>query len=394
MFDYQVFDGNNAEPGLDTGTVTITITPDNNDPPAITLTPRNPTFFATNNSVDLYSNVTAVLEGSPSPDDADQLVLTVTNVTQGADEKLVVDGTAVELTNGNNENTPARRVIGVSVSGRARRDRHHHPRRRIRRERARVYDRRLRYQTSTRPRLSHGSSPSSRRATTALPTIPDAVAELHRKPAGLAHDYLGQHRGRAANLSSTLANQIAVRPAISSERSRRGPLRHVPEHCYVPADGGFARRLDTNDFEDVYLRDRVNGTTVRASLADDESQANGHSYGSSVSDDGARVVFISQATNLVAGDTNFRADVFLRTSGTTTARVNLGVAGAQDDGGAGQAEISGNGLFVAFTSTGTNLVATDTNGHQDIFLRNLTTNMTTLISQRRWVLRGRRRSRL
>lgn len=69
---------------------------------------------------------------------------------------------------------------------------------------------------------------------------------------------------------------------------------------------------DTNGVRDVYLRDLQSGTTVRVSVAADGSQSNAVSFAPDVDDDGAKVSFTSQATNLVAGDTNGREDVFVR----------------------------------------------------------------------------------
>ncbi len=68
---------------------------------------------------------------------------------------------------------------------------------------------------------------------------------------------------------------------------------------------------DTNGVADVFLRDLRAGTTVRASLAADGGQGNGGSYNGVVSWDGRHVAFASMATNLVPGDTNGVSDAFL-----------------------------------------------------------------------------------
>jgi len=64
---------------------------------------------------------------------------------------------------------------------------------------------------------------------------------------------------------------------------------------------------DTNANNDVFLRDRTAGTTVRVSVASDGSQGNGMSRDPCVSNDGRYVAFDSSATNLVSGDTNAAA---------------------------------------------------------------------------------------
>ncbi|MEV4724593.1 TolB family protein, partial [Micromonospora humida] len=69
---------------------------------------------------------------------------------------------------------------------------------------------------------------------------------------------------------------------------------------------------DTNGVPDVFLRDLRAGTTVRVSLSAGGRQANDHSYQGAVTPDGRQVAFASGATNLVPGDTNGVIDVFLR----------------------------------------------------------------------------------
>jgi Tol biopolymer transport system component len=102
--------------------------------------------------------------------------------------------------------------------------------------------------------------------------------------------------------------------------------------------------------------------------------------GISVSADGTLVAFVSGSPSLVAGDTNGVRDVFVRNlvTGTTT-RVSLG-AGGQANGASSNARISGDGRFVVFTSLAANLVAGDTNSVADVFERDLATGQTTRVS--------------
>ena len=102
--------------------------------------------------------------------------------------------------------------------------------------------------------------------------------------------------------------------------------------------------------------------------------------GISVSADGTLVAFVSGSPNLVAGDTNGVRDVFVRNlvTGTTT-RASLG-SGGQANGASSNARISADGRFVVFTSLATNLVAGDTNGAADVFERDLATGQTTRVS--------------
>jgi Tol biopolymer transport system component len=147
----------------------------------------------------------------------------------------------------------------------------------------------------------------------------------------------------------------------------------------------FATNLvlnDTNGLTDVFLRDRQAGTTVRVSVGAGGAQATGGtSEKASVSADGRYVTFISDAPNLVAGDTNDNDDLFVRDvqSGTTT-RVNVGAGGVQSNGAAVTATISGDGRYIAFVESATNLVAGDTNGQLDVFVRDRQTATTTRVS--------------
>ncbi len=124
---------------------------------------------------------------------------------------------------------------------------------------------------------------------------------------------------------------------------------------------------DTNGAWDIFVRDLQAGTTERVSVATDGTQANADSYGPSISDDGRYVVFRSNATNLVEGDTNDRWDIFLhdRQTGVTT-RINL--APGEADNHSYAPVISGDGRFAAFESDATNLVPGDANGARDVFL--------------------------
>ncbi|MEN3359519.1 MAG: TolB protein [Mycobacteriales bacterium] len=127
---------------------------------------------------------------------------------------------------------------------------------------------------------------------------------------------------------------------------------------------------DTNGTADVFVRDLRYGTTNRISRSGTGGQGNSYSSGPALSADGRYVAFTSAASNLVAGDSNARSDVFVRDVRIgATYRVSLGTADAQPDGNSTAASISADGQFVAFTSAGTNLVAGDANGVADGFVR-------------------------
>lgn len=139
---------------------------------------------------------------------------------------------------------------------------------------------------------------------------------------------------------------------------------------------------DQNSARDIFVRDRQTGVTSLISKSSGGAQGDGVSENPSISENGRYVAFDSLATNLVANDTNDSQDVFVhdRQNGTTV-RVSLSSGGVQGDETSWNAAISGDGEWVAFASIATTLVSGDTNGFQDIFLRDLVNNQTYRVSE-------------
>ena len=141
---------------------------------------------------------------------------------------------------------------------------------------------------------------------------------------------------------------------------------------------------DTNAQPDVFRHDRNTKNTLRVSIGS-VGEGNNQSLLSTVSDNGL-VAFISQASNLVAGDTNATLDIFVRnTSANNTRRVSVSTAGVQGNGQSGvtwRPQISGSGRYIAFESNATNLVANDTNATTDIFVRDRDQTKTRRVSVR------------
>lgn len=136
---------------------------------------------------------------------------------------------------------------------------------------------------------------------------------------------------------------------------------------------------DTNGAPDIFVA--ASGLIARASIAPDGTQANGPSREPDLSADGRRLVFTSDADNLVAGDSNGRADVFVRDLETgVTSLVSGAPQGAAARGTARAPAISPDGGFVSFTSSAANLVPTDRNGVSDVFVADLSAATTRLVS--------------
>ncbi len=131
---------------------------------------------------------------------------------------------------------------------------------------------------------------------------------------------------------------------------------------------------DNNSSLDVFLHDRLTAATERVSLATGGAEGSADSVlgaRQAISDDGRYVLFASRAANLVPGDTNGLLDVFLRDRiAATTERVSVAADDSEAAGDSGPlAAVAANGRFVAFNSAASNLVPDDTNGQNDIFVR-------------------------
>jgi hypothetical protein len=127
---------------------------------------------------------------------------------------------------------------------------------------------------------------------------------------------------------------------------------------------------DTNGLYDVFVRDRSKGVTERVSLDSSGAEANGDSWDGWISSDGSIVAFGSVASNLVPGDLNATSDAFVRDRSTgITSRVSVDSSGGEANNSSPCVTISADGRVASFFSYATNLVAGDTNGFADVFVR-------------------------
>jgi Tol biopolymer transport system component len=168
--------------------------------------------------------------------------------------------------------------------------------------------------------------------------------------------------------------------------SGSGGAQAIGGACFSPAisaDGRFVAFVsaadnlvddDTNGQTDVFVRDRLLQRTSLVSVSTAYGQSNDGSYAPSISADGRFVAFYSYATNLVGGDSNNRADVFVRDRGSpgiimaSTFRVSVSTSLVQANESSYSPSISADGWSVAFHSDATNLVSGDTNGERDVFV--------------------------
>ncbi|MCW2506716.1 MAG: domain protein beta Propeller, partial [Actinomycetia bacterium] len=208
-------------------------------------------------------------------------------------------------------------------------------------------------------------------ATNVVPGDTNAAADIFRRDlrTGAVIRISVSTAGKEGNNSST-------EPSISADG------RYV---SFV-SPGDLGDPGDQDAYHDVYVRDTVAGTTTRVSLTPDGKSPNGDSEHATISADGNVVTFVSRASNLVAGDTNGKADLFVRNLTTgRTSLVDVAADGTQADRGAtggtfDKPRLSADGRYVSFSTDATNLVPGDTNGKTDVFVRDTEAGTTTLVS--------------
>ena len=186
---------------------------------------------------------------------------------------------------------------------------------------------------------------------------------------------------------------------VSVNRAGTDSGNSLSQNPVLSADGHFVAfaseasdlvAIDTNGTSDIFVRDLKTGTTTLVSVNQAGTDSgNGISIeGYRFSENGRFVGFVSGASDLVATDTNGTVDVFVRDlKRRTTTLVSVNQAGTDSgnefSGGVEAPALSADGRFVAFRSLASDLVATDTNGADDVFVRDLKMKTTTLVSVNR-----------
>jgi hypothetical protein len=138
---------------------------------------------------------------------------------------------------------------------------------------------------------------------------------------------------------------------------------------------------DTDQFADIYVKDLATGDITLASTSDTGIKGNNDSIGASLSDDGTKVAFYSNATNLDPADKDAVFDVYVKDLSTGA----LTLASTSDAGTKGndyglEPFLSGDGTKVAFRSSATNLDPADTDSFDDVYVKDLSTGDLTLAS--------------
>lgn len=175
-----------------------------------------------------------------------------------------------------------------------------------------------------------------------------------------------------------LRNRTTSSTFLLSATQSNEPGSDTSRDALISADGRVAVFLtrapnllgrNPESFFQVLAREIPSGRLTTISRASDGSLSNGGSFGIALSDNGRRVAFISQATNLVAIDENGVADAFVADFDTGQIRlVSQTAAGGQINRGVHSIALSGDGLWLAFSTDATNVVSMDTFGKHQVYL--------------------------
>ncbi len=196
---------------------------------------------------------------------------------------------------------------------------------------------------------------------------------------------------------TTALGQSPATGLITTNNAGNGSANSGSFSASVSADGRFVAFVsaatnlvpnDTNGRDDVFVRDRQTGQTKMVSINfAGTGGGDQHSSTPTITPDGRYVVFSTSSSNLVADDptTLLYGAIFVRDLQlNVTKLVTRNFTGdRRANGTSGWNEplaISANGRFIAFNSSSTDLVANDTNNHRDIFVRDMQTSTTTLVS--------------
>jgi Tol biopolymer transport system component len=197
--------------------------------------------------------------------------------------------------------------------------------------------------------------------------------------------------GDANGVSDVFAYDVGtarlVRESVSSGQTDADGASWAPS---ISDDGRFITfesfatnivNTEMNGHSGIFVRDRRRLETRLITIGLDGGPANGNSYGAAISRSGRFVAFVSEASNLVAGDTNGKSDIFLADIRKhSIQRVSVSSDGDEANGFSASPAISATGRFIAFTSLASNLVALDSNGELDTFKRDVVRMKTVMSS--------------
>lgn len=206
----------------------------------------------------------------------------------------------------------------------------------------------------------------------AFPSYSSRLVEgdLNASPDTFVRD-LGAGTTRLVSASTEGTQQICAEVPGLSILGCVGPTSISHNGRYISFVSGAPNLVvpDTNLQPDLFLKDMRTGVLRRVSVSSEGVESNGRVGQAVMSQDGRFILFDSDASNLVADDTNGVKDVFLRDlKRDTTDRISIGWDGSEADGETFAGSISYDGRFIAFAGHATNIVDDDTNQQSDVFL--------------------------
>ena len=183
----------------------------------------------------------------------------------------------------------------------------------------------------------------------------------------------------AAGLANGFVGQTARVSVTSAGVAANGPI----SAGVLSADGRYvvfaSAASNLGAGQHVYRHDRLTHATVQVDLTPTGASSTGPSFGPTLSADGRYVAFTSAAADLVATDANLLQDVFVRDMQSLSTRlVSANAAGVAGDrlsalsGAPGAHEISDDGRYVVFLSTATNLMGDAVNAFQQVYVKDMT----------------------
>jgi len=247
--------------------------------------------------------------------------------------------------------------------------------------------------------LIPGTSGVSSAASAPQPVLDDPLVDVGAPAlsySGRQVAHLAMRRDRTSPPQQVRRTNLATgRSELLNPSTDGGVARgNVSRPPVISADGSrvaftsTARRMvpgDTNGRADAFVRDARTNTTVLVSRAFDGGVSNGASGMTTLSKNGRYAVFTSSGTDVVRGSTTTNVDVYRRDLSTDrTVQVTVRANGSPSRGpGSSSADVSADGNLVAFASYNTDLAATDgADGEADLFVRTMSTGST------RWISRG------
>ncbi|MCA9094394.1 MAG: hypothetical protein KDA68_12970, partial [Planctomycetaceae bacterium] len=183
-------------------------------------------------------------------------------------------------------------------------------------------------------------------------------------------------------VKSEILTQVEITSSLSPAEAYGARLSWDGQFVAFTSDSDSIVPEDSNSLNDVYLKNLLTGEVILISRGMGGSAGNGESYGASISGDGRYVVFVSSASDIVPDDTNDASDIFVFDVVLgTMRRISVDNSGTEGNGWSYSPAISADGNHVSFTSEASNLVGGDENDSSDIFVYHLSSGSIDLVSK-------------